>query len=294
VLIEVETVGANAIDSLFRSGDGPWRRPLPGALTGEVVGRIAQLGPAAPPGLELGQRVGALSEDAYAEYVVADAAWLAPVPEDADPAEATVLPMTAPLALRILKAGRLTTGDTVLIHSAAGTIGHLAVQLAKLLGASTIIGTASSEAKRAFATGNGADHTVSSADADWAEQVRQLAPDGIDVVLDSIGGSVFEHGVGLLSPFGRMVTYGAISGDLPTVSGTALYGTLGSVTGLSMLALRKARPDLGREDITQTTRYWRDGRLRPSVHGRYPLDRTAEVHQVIEARSNQGRLVTTV
>src|SRR5690349_10031987 len=154
VLVEVEAVGANAVDAAFRAGRSPWPRPLPAALSGDVVGRVVALGPDPDPaGPAVGDRVAALSEDAFADVVAVDGRWAVPVPADADAGEATALSMIAPLALRVLRAGRVADGDTVLVQSAAGGVGHLAVQLAAVLGASTVIGTASSPAKREFARG---------------------------------------------------------------------------------------------------------------------------------------------
>jgi NADPH2:quinone reductase len=289
VLIEVEAIGANAIDTVFRRGDGPWSRPLPGQLTGDVVGRITAVGPNPPAGVELGQRVAALSEDAFADQVAVDAAWIAPIPDDADAGEATMLSMTAPLALRLLKTAQAGPDDVVLIQSAAGTVGHLAVQLARTLGVKTVIGTASSPAKLDFIRACGADLAVDLSDPNWPAQL----PDGVDVVLDSIGGKVFDQGLDLLAPLGRMVTYGAIGGELPSVEAHSLFA-LKSVTGLSMLAWRAARPEEARADIAEITRLHQSGDLKPVVHGTYPLAETAEIHTILDNRANLGRLVATV
>ncbi|GAA3557215.1 quinone oxidoreductase family protein [Kribbella ginsengisoli] len=288
VLIEVEAVGANAIDSTFRSGNSPWPRPLPGALTGDVVGRITRLGPGAPAGVQVGQRVAALSEDAFAEQVAVDAEWLAPIPEDTDAGAATTLSMPAPLALRLLKAGRLQPGETVLIQSAAGGIGHLAVQLARALGAGTVIGTASSAAKLDFIRDQGADLAIDLSDGDWT---KQLPP--IDLVLDSVGGKVFDQGLEALAPLGRMVTYGAISGELPTVNATSLFSLI-SVTGVSMLAWRSARPAEARADITEVTRLLKSGDLHPVTSTHFPLAEVRQLHETLDARTNLGRLVATI
>jgi NADPH:quinone reductase len=166
VLIEVEAVGANVIDTVFRRGGGPWMRPLPGTLTGDVVGRVAALGPGVTD-VAVGDRVAAVSEDAFADYAAVDAQWLARVPGDADAGEATVLPMTAPLALRLLRAGQLGPGDSVLVQAAAGGVGHLALQFAKILGAKTVIGAASSPAKLDFARACGADVAIDSSNPAW-------------------------------------------------------------------------------------------------------------------------------
>ncbi|MFI5711310.1 zinc-binding alcohol dehydrogenase family protein [Kribbella sp. NPDC051620] len=296
VLIEVEAVGANAIDTTFRSGNTPWPRSLPGALTGDVVGRITRLGPGSPsgvqaslpPGIQVGQRVAALSEDAFAEQVVVDAEWLVPIPEDTDAGAATTLSMPAPLALRLLKAGRLQPGETVLIQSAAGGIGHLAVQLARALGAGTVIGTASSAAKLDFILEQGADLAIDLSDGDWA---ARLPP--IDVVLDSVGGKTFDQGLKQLAPLGRMVTYGAISGELPTVHASSLFSLI-SVTGVSMLGWRSARPAEARADITEVTRLLQSGDLRPVTSTPYPLAEISRLHQTLDARTNLGRLIATI
>lgn len=233
VLVEVEAVGANVIDTVFRAGTGPWRRSLPGTLSGDVVGRVAALGPNVT-NAAVGDRVAALSEDAFADYVTADAKWLAPASADVDAGEATVLSMTAPLALRLLRAGQLANGDTVLVQAAAGGVGHLALQLARILGAKTVIGVASSPAKLEFVRRYGADEAIDSSDPGWPEHVRAAAPAGVDMVLDAVGGHVFDQGLELLAPLGRMVTYGAVSGALPTVQARSLF------------ALKDVRHDRGR------------------------------------------------
>ncbi|TDD63020.1 oxidoreductase [Kribbella antibiotica] len=289
VLVEVEAIGANAIDAFFRSGTSPWPRPLPGKLTGDVVGRITQLGPDTPPGLAVGDRVAGLSEDAFAEYAVLDASFLATIPDEAEAGPATMMSMTGPLALRLLEAGRVPVGGSVLIQSAAGGVGHLAVQLARSLQPELIIGTASAPARLDFIRSLGAE-AVDLTDPDWPDRVRALAPNGVDTVLDSVGGTVFDQGLELVRPLGTMVTYGAITGELPTIPAQALFG-MRSVTGVSMLGWRAARPDLARADIAEVTRRWQAGDLHPAVHARYPLAAVQDLHRELDARTPLGRLV---
>ncbi|HEY3508735.1 MAG TPA: zinc-binding dehydrogenase [Kribbella sp.] len=291
VLIHAETIGANAIDAVLRRGGTPWDRPLPGTLTGEVVGRITAVGPDTPSGVAIGQRVAALAEDAFADQAVADAAFLAQIPDGADAAEATMMAMTGPLALRLLETAQLASGSTVLIHSAAGTIGHLAVQLARSYDPKTIIGTASSPHRLDFIRCLGAE-AVDLTDPEWPAKVRELAPDGVEAVLDAVGGKVFEQGLDLLKPLGSMLTYGAITTELPTVPAGALFG-FKSVTGVSIMGWRGARPDAARADITEVLRRWQSGELRPVVDATHPLTEVARIHETLDARSNLGRLVAT-
>jgi NADPH2:quinone reductase len=291
VLVEIEAIGANAIDTVLRRGGSQWDRPLPGKLTGDVVGRITQLGPDTPPGIALGQRVAGLTEDAFADYAVLDADFLAQIPADADAGEATMMSMTAPLALRLLEAGRVPAGGTVLIQSAAGTIGHLTVQLARSFDPKTIIGTSSSPHRLDFIRSLGAE-PVNLRDPDWAAKVRELAPDGVSTVLDAVGGAVFDQGLGLVAPLGTMVTYGAISTELPVIPATSILG-LRSVTGISIMGWRQVRPDAARADIAEVIRRWQHGELRPAVATTYPLTDVARIHETLDARSNVGRLIAT-
>lgn len=198
-----------------------------------------------------------------------------------------------PVISTTLRAGQLGVGETVLIQAAAGGVGHLAVQLARILGAGTVIGTASSPEKLDFVRAWGADEAVDSSDPGWPDRVHAVAPGGVDVVLDAVGGEVFDHGLALLAPLGRMVTYGAISGTLPSVPAHRLFG-LQYVTGVSMLAWRAARPEQARADVEEVAGHWAAGRLRTAVHARFPLDEIGRVHEVLDGRRNLGRVVVTI
>jgi NADPH:quinone reductase-like Zn-dependent oxidoreductase len=292
VLLRTEVIGANFVDTKFRRGPSSgsiFQRPLPGVLTGDVVGIVEAVGPGTDPGLA-GRRVAALTEDAFAEYVLADAEWLAAVPEGIDDGMASMLPMGAPVALRALRTGRLAEGETVLVHAAAGGIGHLAVQLARLLGAGRIIGTATSKPKLAFVRELGADVAVDYGDDDWPEQIRAAAPGGVDVVLDSVGGPVLRQSLDLLAPYGRIVVYGAASGELSAVPVTDLFA-LRSVAGFSLLAWRAARPDAARAEVAEIAEHARAGRLHTAVHTRLPLTEAAAAHWILEERSQLGRVL---
>jgi NADPH2:quinone reductase len=291
VRIQAEAIGANAIDTVLRRGGTPWDRPLPGTLTGEVVGRITALGPDTPPGVAIGQRVVALTEDAFADQSVAEADFLAQIPDDADAAEATMMAMTGPLAYRLLETAHLPAGGAVVIHSAAGTIGHLAIQLARSYDPGTVIGTASSPHRLEFIRSLGAE-AVDLTDPDWPAKVREFAPDGVDAVLDAVGGKVFEQGLDLIKPVGSMLTYGAITTELPTVPAGALFG-FKSVTGVSIMGWRGARPEAAHADIAEVIRRWQSGELRAVVAATHPLAEVTRIHEALDARSSLGRLVAT-
>lgn len=292
VLIRAEVIGANFVDTKFRQGPTSgaiFGRPLPGSPTGDVVGVVESVGAGVDPAL-VGRRVAALVEEAFADYVVADAAWLAPVPDGMDDGAASMLAMAAPIALRILRAGRLTAGETVLVHAAAGGIGHLALQLAKLEGAGTVIATAGSATKLDFARTQGADAAIDYTEPDWAARVREAAPNGVDVVLDSVGGAILHESIGLLAPLGRAVIYGAASGDLAAIPVVSLFG-LRSVTGFSTLAWRAAAPKQAASDVAEVTEHFAAGRLRTTVHTRLPLTEAVAAHRLLDDRAQLGRIL---
>lgn len=292
VLIRAEAVGANYVDAMFRAGTSPapFTRPLPAGFTGDVVGTVEAVGEGADPALA-GRRVAALvAEDAFAQYAVADAAWLAPVPDGMDAAIATVLPLAGPVALGTLRAGRLAAGETVLVHAASGGIGHLALQLARILGAGTVIASVGSPDRFPFVKDLGADLAVDNSRPDWAEQVRAAAPGGVDVVLDSLGGSVLRESLDLLAPFGRTVVYGAATGELGAIPVTALFG-LKEAVGFGLLGLRTAAPERARADMAEIARLIEAGTLRPAVHARLPLTEAAEAHRILDSHTHLGRVV---
>jgi NADPH:quinone reductase len=291
VLIQTEVIGASFVDTVMRRGTSAFaQQPLPGSPHGDVVGVVTSTGPGANSDL-VGERVAALvSRDAYADYVVADADWLARVPSGVESAEASVLDMPAPVALRILRTGKLATGETVLVHAAGGNLGHLLTQLARLEGAATVIATVGSVAKAEFARQHGADVVVCYADADWPDQVLAIAPAGVDLVADSMGGQLTVTSLELVAPLGRLVIYGALTGELPAIPAPSLVG-LRWVTGFRLAAWRSARPDLARQDIADVAAYAAAGQFSVAVHATVPLAEAVKAHELLEDRSRTGRVL---
>jgi NADPH:quinone reductase len=291
VLIRTEAIGVNYVDVQLRRATDPgslYYRQLPATLTGDVVGTIEAVGPDADPSLA-GARVAVLLEDAYADYVLAGSDWLISVPPELSLEVASLLPTVGAVALGTLRAGRLAKGETVLVTSGAGGIGHLAVQLARQQGAGAVIATAGSAAKLEFLTGLGADVAIDHSQSDWADQVRAAVPGGIDVVLDAVGGTMLSASIGLLRPFGRVVVYGAASGDLASIPVTSLFG-LKTVTGFGLLLWRATAPERARADIAELAGLLETGELR-AVTQSFPLHEAVEAHRLLESRTFPGRLI---
>ena len=166
--------------------------------------------------------------------------------------------------------------------SGAGGIGHLAVQLARLEGAGTIIATAGSAAKLTILPELGADVAVSHGHPAWADEVSSAVPGGIDVALDSIGGAALHASIGLLAPRGRVVVYGAASGDLTSVPARNLFG-LKTVTGFSLMAWQAADRARAQADIADLAGLLASGDLR-AITQSLPLADVVQAHQMLEDR----------
>jgi NADPH:quinone reductase len=246
------------------------------------------VGPDANPSLA-GTRVAVLLEDAYADYVLAGTDWLVPVPPELSLEAASMLPTVGPVALGTLRAGRLAKGETILVTSGAGGIGHLAVQLARQQGAGTVIATAGSAAKLEFLAGLGADVTIDHSRPDWADELRAAVPDGIDVALDAVGGAMQNTTIGLLRPTGRIVVYGASSGDFASIPVRSLFG-LKTVTGFGLLLWRASAPERAWADIAELAGLFETGELL-AVTQSLPLSEAVEAHHLLESRAFPGRLI---
>ena len=290
VLIRAEATGLNYVDVQIRRASETsslFHRPVPAGLTGDVVGTVERVGQGAGRALT-GARVAALSVDGCAEYVVADADWLVPVSATLSAQAASVLPTMGAVALGALRLGRITEGDTVLITAAAGGVGHLAVQLARHLRAGTVIAAAGTAAKAGFLKDLGADVTVDYSQPDWAGQVREAVPGGVNVILEAVGGDTLLECIGLLAPFGRAVGYGAASGDWGSVPVLRL-AALKTLSAFSLLALRAAAPEQARANIAELTGLLESGELR-AVTRTLPLAGVTEAHRLFEERAVLGRL----
>ncbi|TVL92986.1 zinc-binding dehydrogenase [Streptomyces sp. SAJ15] len=254
--------------------------PLPGALGGEVAGRVVAVGPEVT-GFAVGDRVTALCfRDSYAEECVVAAAMATPVPDGASAVDAVALVRGGLVASGAHAAARPEPGESVLVTGAASGVGHLAVQLAKERGAARVVAAAGSAAKAEFLRSLGADEVVTYKDASWGEPV--------DIVLDAVGGELLTPAVAALAPGGRLVAYSSGGG---TVSAYDLLVGGKTVTGFQMARIAATRPALVESWRRELWTLFAEGRLRPSVHVRLPLAEAATAHEIIESRANLGKVV---
>jgi NADPH:quinone reductase len=299
VLLRVLAAGVNYADASRRTGGTSYPRPTPLPFTpgSEVVGVVEKLGDGVS-GVERGATVMAwLGQGGYAELTVADAADLLPVPAGVKPAEALSLIIQGLSAALILKgSARLQPGESVLVEAAAGGVGVLAVQLAKIYGAGRVIGAASTQAKRDLVVRLGADVAVDYSQPGWVAEVK-AKNDGrpVDVILEMTGGDVFQQALDCLAPRGRMVAYGNASRQPMNLNVQRLYALNQTVTGFFLsgfIASQSSdRAAFAGKLLAELGGYVRDGRLRLQLGGTYKLAQAADAHRAIEGRGTTGKIV---
>lgn len=289
VLIKTEVAGINYADTMLRKGTYFVRPALPFTPGFEVAGRIEAVGENVE-GLRAGQGVMArMQGGGYAEYVAVKAEQVTPVPDGLEFGTATALLAQGLTALGLLK--DLKAGQSILIHAAAGGVGSLLVQLAKLKGAN-VIGTASTPAKLELVKGLGADTAINYTEADWPEQVRAATPNGagVDLLIEMVGGEVGGQNVKCLATGATMIVYGAASGKDFPISALSLLSKNLTVRGYTLYSESEATlAEFTRELMAHV----KESRLKVLVQ-EFPLAQAAEAHRAIEDRATTGKVVLRV
>lgn len=292
VLIEVHSVGVNYADTARREGQYVVKTPLPFIPGAEVAGIVVEVGEDVKT-VTKGTRVVTLIESGgYAQFAVADERSLIPLPEALSFDVAAALPLQGLSAYHILKTmGRLEKGESVLVHAAAGGVGTIAVQLAKLMGAGKVIATASSEEKLELAREMGADVLINYTKDGWEKEVLEAtAGKGVNLALEMAGGEIFHKTLTCLATFGRLVIYGAASGEQTKFYPALLMGRNQSVIGFFLPQIMR-KPDLLVPSIHELFVYLSKGQLKLTIGGVFPLEEAVKVHTLLQSRKTSGKLI---
>lgn len=292
VLVKVTAVGVNYADTARREGQYVVKTVLPFIPGAEIVGIVTAVGEEVTK-VTPGTRVVTLIESGgYAEYAIADESSVIPLPEQVSDELAVSLPLQGLSAYHILKTmGRLEQGETVLIHAAAGGVGTIAVQLAKIFGAGKVIATASTEEKLDLARELGADVGINYTKEGWVEEVLAATDGkGVDVALEMAGGEIFQQTFKCLAPFGRLVVYGAASGEHASFYPNLLMRKNQSVIGFFLPQIMR-KPELLNKSMQDLFTYLAVGKLKLTVGGVYPLTEAANVHTLLQSRKTKGKLI---
>ena len=228
----------------------------------------------------------------YGEYAAAPLATAFPLPDDLDESAALALLIQGLTAWHLYRtAARLRAGESVLVVSAAGGVGSLAVQLARPFGAGRVIAMASSEEKRRTVLSLGADAAVDPGAEDLGSALLEAnGGERLDVVLEMAGGQIFEAGLDALAPFGRLVVYGIAGREQNEVATGGLMRGSKAVVGF-WLRHCLARPEMLGEPLRDLFERAARGELKPLIGGIYPLADAARAHRDLEARRTSGKLL---
>ncbi|QFS36793.1 quinone oxidoreductase [Burkholderia cepacia] len=296
VRLRHEAVGLNFADTYFRSGLYPV--PLPAGIGVEAAGVVDAVGPGVT-NVVVGDRVtytGFLNTlGAYSTERLIPAAPLVRLPAGISCETAAAMTMrglTSAYLLRRIHA--FEPGDTILLHAAAGGVGLIVSQWAKLLGL-TVIGTVSSEHKAAIARAHGCDHTIDYSREDVAKRVRELTDGaGVDVVFDSVGKDTFEGSLDSLKRRGLMVCVGTASGPIPPFDPQRLAMKGSLYLTRPALADYIADPAEKNDLAGELFAHVAAGRIRIEINQRYALQDAAQAHRDLESRKTTGSSVFIV
>ena len=312
--VRVRACALNHLDLWVRDGVPGHEFPLPLVPGSEIAGDVDAVGvlvegfhPGDPvlvaPGLSCGEcsrclcgedplcgRYGILGETrdgGYAEFVVVPGRNLLPLPSGLSYVEAAALPLVFLTAWHMLRGrAQLRPHEDVLVHAAGSGVGSAAIQIARLLGARHIVATASGPEKLELARRLGATHTVDYRREDFVRAAREATGGkGVEVVVDHVGGEVFERSLKALARGGRLVLCGATAGAEARLNLRAVFFRSLSILGSTMGSLR---------ELEEVLRFVDSGALRPVVDRTFPLAEAPAAQQVLERREQFGKLVLIV
>ncbi|HTX57296.1 MAG TPA: quinone oxidoreductase [Candidatus Acidoferrales bacterium] len=293
-LIKIGAAGVNFIDVYYRTG--LYKKDTPFTVGQEGAGAIEAFGEGTgseTQGFKVGDRVVfAFLAGAYAEYAAVPIDKLIPVPDGVSYADACVA-MVQGMTAHYLSHDTypIKDGDTVLVHAAAGGVGQLLVQMAKMRGG-RVIGTVGSDEKAKLARADGADETIDYTKQDFEAEVKRLTGGkGVPVVYDGVGKTTFEKGLNCLRPRGYMVLYGASSGPVPPfdLSVLAAKGSL-YVTRPTLVSYTQTREEL-LSRAGAVLEMIKSKKLRIRHGGDYKLQDAQRAHEDLHARKTMGKLI---
>jgi len=296
ILIEVHYAGVNGPDLAQRQGRYP---PPPGAspvLGLEVAGRVAELG-AGVSEWKVGDLVTALVPGGgYAEYCVTHERHALPVPAGLTLAQAASLPENwFTVWANLIDRARLKAGERILIHGGSSGIGLAAIGLARLVGAQPFVTVGNSE-KAQFCRDFGAAVAIDYRQEDFVARIKQdTSQEGVDVVLDMIGGAYLQKNVGILRRDGRLVQIAFQHGSKVEFDFMPMMIKRLIITGSTMRPRSvEEKAQIRDELLREVWPAFASGRLRTHLFGIYPLERAAEAHRIMEESRHIGKLVLQV
>lgn len=295
VRVAVKAAGVGFVDALIAEGRYQVKPPLPFAPGGEFAGVVDAVGEGVSA-VKAGDRVIAGGfAGGFADYAVTPAAGVLAIPETMSFVQAAMFRTNFATALHALQdRASMRPGETLLVLGAGGGTGTAAIAVAKILGARVIAGASTAD-KRAAARSAGADEAIDTSAADWREALKALAPKGIDVVFDPVGGALTETAFRSLAWKGRHLVIGFAAGAIP-----ALPINLALLKGASLVGVDIARfsfmhePALAQDNIRQLLAWFTEGRLALEPGRIVPLDQAPAALKAVLDRRAVGKIVVEI
>ena len=291
VLIKVASAGVNFADLMRRAGGYPGPEP-PATLGLEAAGTVEEVG-AEVTGFSVGDRVLARAIGGQTEYAAVDSSAVFHCPADIDPVLAGGMPVVLLTAYHLLKTrAHVQPGDTVLVQAGASGVGTVAIQMAKLWGA-RVIATASTEEKLELARSLGADVTINYLTHDFEAEVHSITGgEGVQVLLECVGGEVLEKSLRCVASYGRLVIYGNASGSQASLLPQDIYPVNRGVLGFSMGRSPAWALD-NQAAMSEVLPLVQEGQLRLVVDRIMPMSEAAAAHEHLARRGTRGKVILT-
>ena len=295
VVISVKAASVNFPDVLIIENKYQFKPPLPFSPGSELSGLIKEVGEGVS-GWKAGDRVMAFTTyGAFAEEVRVEANRLARLPAKMSFEEAAAFVLTYGTSDHALRdRAALKAGETLLVLGAAGGVGIAAIEIGKTLGA-RVIACASSDEKLAVCREHGADATINYSSEDLRERIKALTEGrGPDVVYDAVGGPYTEPVFRSIAWRGRLLVVGFAAGEIPKLPLNLALLKGASVVGVFWGDFGRREPKRFAESLRQIAVWYEQGKLRPHISGKFPLERAAEALKLMAARKVKGKVVLTV
>lgn len=298
ILVRAHSMGVGIPDTVIRAGRYRWMPPLPCTPGTEMSGYVEALGPGVTSH-KVGQPVYVTARERsqrggfYAEYVATEADSAFVLPDNIEMEQAAAL-ANYQVGYHLLRDGaRATKGQSVLVHAAAGGMGNALIDLAREIGM-TVIGVVGSDEKAAFAREMGAHHAVNRRTEDVVARVKELTDgEGVDLIIDPVGGDTVPANVSMLGNMGLLIIYGGLGGPVQGDIHKALQDNVARCPAIRRFTIHNwdHRPEARRAGMRDLIAKLAAGTIHPRIYRRLPLSQAAEAHRLIEAGDTMGKIL---
>ncbi len=297
VRIDVRAAGVNFPDVLIIQNQYQLKPPLPFSPGGEVAGVVSEVG-AGVTNFKVGDRViGITAWGGFSEQVVVPEDKCFHLPETMGYDVGSSFSLTYGTSYyALVQRAQIQPGETLLVHGASGGVGLAAVEIGKALGAK-IIATGGNDDKLAVLREKyGVEHTINyREDTKWKDTVKRMTGGrGADVIYDPVGGEVFEQSLRCINWYGRLLVIGFASGKIPAAKANYILLKSCSVVGVYWGSFTGRDPKTNAENFVELFKMHADGKLKPNISHRFPLDRGAEALQALVDRKVVGKAVLEI